>query len=125
MTCPRKLCYVADRSLQRSSSQILTSEEAEGGERCKIRVKKSPGLILFSGLLCAFSLFGGVAQAETLIPDTEAAQHVGQAVAVEGTITRVFRAGMGTFFSILAERTQISLSWFGSHKMHPRQRIRG
>jgi len=61
-------------------------------------VKKSPGLILFSGLLCALSLFGGVAQAETLIPDTEAAQHVGQAVAVEGTITRVFKSRNGNIF---------------------------
>ena len=39
-----------------------------------------------------------MAQAETLIPDTEAAQHVGQAVAVEGTITRVFKSRNGNIF---------------------------
>jgi DNA/RNA endonuclease YhcR with UshA esterase domain len=61
-------------------------------------VKKSPGLILLPGLFCAFSLFGVVAQAETLIPDTEAAQHVGQAVAVEGTISRVFKSRNGNIF---------------------------
>ena len=40
----------------------------------------------------------GLAQADTVIPDTEAAQHVGQAVAVEGTITKVFTSKNGNTF---------------------------
>jgi DNA/RNA endonuclease YhcR with UshA esterase domain len=61
-------------------------------------VKISPRLFLFSGLVCAFALFQPTAQAETLIPDTEAAQHVGQAVLVEGTITKVFKSKNGNTF---------------------------
>ena len=61
-------------------------------------VKKLPRLILFSGLLCGFSLFADVAQAETLIPDAEAARHIGQAVTVEGTITKVFKSRNGNTF---------------------------
>jgi hypothetical protein len=86
------------RSTRSNCWQVLTSEEAKDGERCRLRVKKSPGLILFSGALCAFSLFGGVAQAETLIPDTEAAQHIGQAATVEGTISKVFKSRNGNTF---------------------------
>jgi DNA/RNA endonuclease YhcR with UshA esterase domain len=59
-------------------------------------VKISPRLLLFSGLVCVFALFQ--ASAETLIPDTEAAQHVGQAVSVEGTITKVFKSKNGNTF---------------------------
>jgi hypothetical protein len=43
-------------------------------------------VLLFGSWLIASS-----AVAETVISDTEAAQHVGQAVSVEGTITRVYR----------------------------------
>jgi DNA/RNA endonuclease YhcR with UshA esterase domain len=61
-------------------------------------VKISRGLVLFFGLFCAFGLLAGLAQADTVIPDTEAAQHVGQAVAVEGTITKVFTSKNGNTF---------------------------
>jgi DNA/RNA endonuclease YhcR with UshA esterase domain len=61
-------------------------------------VKISRGLVLFFGLFCAFGLLVGLAQADTVIPDTEAAQHVGQAVAVEGTITKVFTSKNGNTF---------------------------
>jgi DNA/RNA endonuclease YhcR with UshA esterase domain len=61
-------------------------------------VKISCGLVLFLGLFCAFSLFVDLARADTVIPDTEAAQHVGQAVAVEGTITKVFKSKNGNTF---------------------------
>jgi DNA/RNA endonuclease YhcR with UshA esterase domain len=61
-------------------------------------VKISPSLLLFSGLFCASALFRTPAQAETIIPDTEAAQHVGQAVSVEGTITKVFKSKNGNTF---------------------------
>jgi len=43
-------------------------------------------VLLFGSWLIASS-----AVAETVISDTEAAQHVGQAVSVEGTITKVYR----------------------------------
>ena len=74
------------------------SQETEGGERCWIRVKISPCLILFSGLAFVFGLFGGLAQADTVIADSEAAQHVGQTVSVEGTITKVFKSKNGNTF---------------------------
>jgi hypothetical protein len=81
-----------------SCCQVLTGEEPEEGGRCSLPVKKSAGLILLSGLLYAFSLFGGAALADTVIPDTEATQHVGQAVTVEGTITKVFKSRNGNTF---------------------------
>ena len=62
------------------------------------RVKISPRLLLFSGLVCVLTLFQTPAQAETLISDTEAAQHVGQTVSVEGTITKVFKSKNGNTF---------------------------
>ena len=58
----------------------------------------SSGLVLFSGLVVASSLFGDLARADTVIPDTEAAQHVGQATSVEGTITKVFKSKNGNIF---------------------------
>ena len=58
----------------------------------------SSGLVLFSGLVVASSLFGDLARADTVIPDTEAAQHVGQAASVEGTITKVFKSKNGNIF---------------------------
>ena len=61
-------------------------------------MKISRGLVLFFGLFCAFSLFAGLAPADTVIPDSEAAQHVGQAAAVEGTITKVFKSKNGNTF---------------------------
>ncbi|MFY9984486.1 MAG: OB-fold nucleic acid binding domain-containing protein [Chthoniobacterales bacterium] len=61
-------------------------------------MKISPRLILFSGLVWVSTLFGGLAPAETLISDAEAAQHVGQTVSVEGTITKVFRSKNGNTF---------------------------
>jgi exonuclease VII large subunit len=57
-------------------------------------VKISPSLLLV--LFCGF---GPVrALAETVILDTEAAQHVGQSVSVEGTITKVFKSKNGNTF---------------------------
>ena len=45
------------------------------------------------------SLVASPAKADTtIIPDTEAAQHVGQAVSVEGTITKVFKSKNGNTF---------------------------
>ena len=61
-------------------------------------MKILPRLLLFSGLICAFSLSVGLAQADTIISDTEAAQHVGQTVSVEGTITKVFKSKNGNIF---------------------------
>jgi DNA/RNA endonuclease YhcR with UshA esterase domain len=61
-------------------------------------VKRSRGLVLFFGLFCAFSPLVGLVRADTVIPDTDAAQHVGQAVAVEGTITKVFKSRNGNTF---------------------------
>jgi exonuclease VII large subunit len=61
-------------------------------------VNISSGLVLFSGLVVASSLFGDLARADTVIPDTEAAQHVGQAASVEGTITKVFKSKNGNIF---------------------------
>jgi DNA/RNA endonuclease YhcR with UshA esterase domain len=64
----------------------------------KPRVKISTRLALFSGLVFASGLTGGVARADTVISDSEAAQHVGQAVSVEGTITKVFKSRNGNTF---------------------------
>ena len=61
-------------------------------------MKRSRGLVLFFGLFCAFGLLVGLVRADTVIPDTDAAQHVGQAVAVEGTITKVFKSRNGITF---------------------------
>jgi DNA/RNA endonuclease YhcR with UshA esterase domain len=61
-------------------------------------VKISPNLILFAGLFCAFCLFVGLAPAETTVPDTEVAQHVGQTVSVEGKVTRLFKSRNGNIF---------------------------
>jgi DNA/RNA endonuclease YhcR with UshA esterase domain len=61
-------------------------------------VKIRPSLVLFSALACAFWLFRGLAQADTVISDSEAAQHVGQAASVEGTITKVFTSRNGNTF---------------------------
>ena len=38
------------------------------------------------------------ARAESVVPDSEAAQHVGQTVSVEGTITKVFKSKNGNTF---------------------------
>jgi DNA/RNA endonuclease YhcR with UshA esterase domain len=60
-------------------------------------VNKSSRLVIISSLVFAFSLAGGSALAET-VSDTEAAQHVGQSVSVEGTITKVFKSKNGNTF---------------------------
>ena len=61
-------------------------------------MKISPGLILFSGLFCAATLFASLALADSVIPDSEAGQHVGQAVSIEGTVTKVFKSKNGNTF---------------------------
>src|ERR1700741_1551192 len=49
--------------------------------------------VLFSGFLTALK-----AQTSTIIPDTEAAQHVGQQATVEGTVVKVFTSKNGNTF---------------------------
>jgi DNA/RNA endonuclease YhcR with UshA esterase domain len=49
-------------------------------------------------LISGVSLIAPSANAETIIADSEAAQHVGQAVSVEGTITKVFKSKNGNTF---------------------------
>ena len=49
--------------------------------------------VLFSGCLAALN-----AQTATVIPDTEAAQHVGQQATVEGTVVKVFTSKNGNTF---------------------------
>jgi DNA/RNA endonuclease YhcR with UshA esterase domain len=49
--------------------------------------------MLFSGFLTALA-----AQTATVIPDTEAAQHVGQKATVEGVVTAVTNSGKGNTF---------------------------
>jgi hypothetical protein len=49
--------------------------------------------VLFSGFLTALN-----AQTVTTIPDTEAAQHVGQQATVEGTVVKVFSSKNGNTF---------------------------
>jgi DNA/RNA endonuclease YhcR with UshA esterase domain len=54
--------------------------------------------LVLAVLISSSGLAAWSATAETIIPDTEAAQHVGQAVAVEGTITKVFTSKNGNTF---------------------------
>src|ERR1700741_578273 len=49
--------------------------------------------VLFSGFLTALK-----AQTSTIIPDTEAAQHVGQQATVEGVVVKVFTSKNGNTF---------------------------
>jgi DNA/RNA endonuclease YhcR with UshA esterase domain len=43
-------------------------------------------------------LIASPTRAENVVPDSEAAQHVGQAISVEGTITKVFKSKNGNTF---------------------------
>src|ERR1700756_2538323 len=54
--------------------------------------------ISFAALICGFWWMAGPIKAETTISDSEAAQHVGQTVSVEGTITKVFKSRNGNTF---------------------------
>jgi exonuclease VII large subunit len=54
--------------------------------------------LVLTALISGCWLVACVAGAETIIPDTEAAQHVGQSVSVEGTITKVFKSKNGNTF---------------------------
>jgi DNA/RNA endonuclease YhcR with UshA esterase domain len=54
--------------------------------------------VSFAALICGFWWMAGLIKAETIIPDSEAAQHVGQTVSVEGTITKVFKSKNGNTF---------------------------
>jgi DNA/RNA endonuclease YhcR with UshA esterase domain len=54
--------------------------------------------VSFAALICGFWWMAGPSKAETIIPDSEAAQHVGQTVSVEGTITKVFKSKNGNTF---------------------------
>jgi hypothetical protein len=52
-------------------------------------MKKLLAPLVFAALISGSGLVAFSANAETVIPDSEAAQHVGQTVLVEGTITKV------------------------------------
>jgi DNA/RNA endonuclease YhcR with UshA esterase domain len=54
--------------------------------------------VLFAVLSCGLWWVAGTIRAETIISDSEAAQHVGQTVSVEGTITKVFKSKNGNTF---------------------------
>ncbi len=53
---------------------------------------------LFSALLVGWLPARLEAQTATVIPDTEAAQHVGQQATVEGTVVKVFTSKNGNTF---------------------------
>jgi DNA/RNA endonuclease YhcR with UshA esterase domain len=53
---------------------------------------------LFLAVLLSGSLSSGKAQTTTVIPDAEAAQHVGQHATVEGTVVKVFTSKNGNTF---------------------------
>jgi DNA/RNA endonuclease YhcR with UshA esterase domain len=61
-------------------------------------MKKLLAPLVFAALISGSGLVAFSANAETVIPDTEAAQHVGQTVSVEGTITKVFKSKNGNTF---------------------------
>jgi DNA/RNA endonuclease YhcR with UshA esterase domain len=54
--------------------------------------------VSFAALICGFWWMACPSKAETIISDSEAAQHVGQTVSVEGTITKVFKSKNGNTF---------------------------
>jgi hypothetical protein len=54
--------------------------------------------VVLTLVICAWGKAPASAQTATVIPFTEAAQHVGQHVAVEGTITKVFTSRNGNTF---------------------------
>lgn len=61
-------------------------------------MKKLLAPLVFAALISGSGLVAFSANAETVIPDTEAAQHLGQTVSVEGTITKVFKSKNGNTF---------------------------
>jgi DNA/RNA endonuclease YhcR with UshA esterase domain len=54
--------------------------------------------LLFIFLLTGWFLAALEAQTDTIIPDTEAGQHVGQQATVEGTVVKVFTSKNGNTF---------------------------
>ncbi len=54
--------------------------------------------LVLTALIFGFWLMPSPARAENVVPDSEAAQHLGQAVSVEGTITKVFKSKNGNTF---------------------------
>src|SRR5580700_574720 len=54
--------------------------------------------LVLTALIFGSGLMASPVRAETVVPDSEAAQHVGQAVSVEGTITKVFKSKNGNTF---------------------------
>jgi DNA/RNA endonuclease YhcR with UshA esterase domain len=54
--------------------------------------------LVLSALIFGSWLITSPGRAENVVPDSEAAQHVGQAVSVEGTITKVFKSKNGNTF---------------------------
>src|ERR1700733_11972348 len=54
--------------------------------------------LVLTALIFSFWLIASPARAEGVVPDSEAAQHVGQTVSVEGTITKVFKSKNGNTF---------------------------
>jgi len=55
-------------------------------------------LELVVGLFCWIFLVATVTRAGELIPDSEAAKHVGQDVTIEGTVSKVFTSKNGNTF---------------------------
>ena len=54
--------------------------------------------LILAGLLVGSLAISSSAQTSTVIPDTEAAQHVGQHVTVEGVVVKVFTSKSGNTF---------------------------
>jgi DNA/RNA endonuclease YhcR with UshA esterase domain len=54
--------------------------------------------LVLTALIFGSWLMASPVRAETVVPDSEAAQHVGQAVSVEGVITKVFKSKNGNTF---------------------------
>lgn len=54
--------------------------------------------LVLTALIFASWLIPAPTSAENVVSDSEAAQHVGQAISVEGTITKVFKSKNGNTF---------------------------
>jgi len=54
--------------------------------------------LILAGLLIGGLSFAALAQTSTVIPDTEAAQYVGQHITVEGVVVKVFTRKSGNTF---------------------------
>jgi DNA/RNA endonuclease YhcR with UshA esterase domain len=61
-------------------------------------MKKLSAFRLLTTLILVLWLVVSPGKADTILPDTEAANHVGQTVSVEGTITKVFKSKNGNTF---------------------------